>query len=533
MYNKKYSIIFTICLVSIFSLSLRAQDEGFDKKRYSEDLLKIYNPWLSTQNNSGLYYLNEQEKITELSVNYNNTSGEFARTMDASDINQYSLSTYSYQKYKNIGLFGKFEYQNSYEKNTHWKDVMNPYSGNPFILGDEIGGDYHKELFHLAGGMSSAFLLNNSIWGVGVEYTSGTGGKDSDPRPLNKVMKAAINPGLIFNLKDVRLGINFKYAFTKEEIAIKSFVDNESYKIFQFRGLGLYTFDNVSNFNRNYFTNKYAGNIQIGFNIGAIENITEAGFSYKRENIEDGTSTIKDFGFYEEENISLKSNFIYKTDNYIHKLIVSGGLYDRLGAINILRKEPDGFTYTYYKYGENRDYTQKSKNISLYYAMYKMDSKYVQHWKAELRVEYFDQNTKYKFDPEVFEEDYQGIDFKMGFTKNFTFNNKSTFAVHLYGAYKYNLDKKLYILNNTNKGALLIDNISDYMVEEIVILDYEWATSNILRIGGSMKYAFDVNTKNSSNSAYIKLSTDYINATEGVFDGKSRTNLAASVGLLF
>lgn len=532
MYNKKYTIIFTICLVSFWSLSLRAQDEGIDKKKYSEELLKIYNPWIATQNTSGLYDFTDQESISELYASYNNVSGDYARSMDASDINKFSIGSYSYQKYKNIGLYGKFEYQNSYEDNVNWCDVMNPYNGNPFILGDEIGGDYHKELFHMAGGMSSALFSEKSIWGVGVEYISGTGGKDNDPRPLNKVMIAEIKPGLLFNLNNIRLGFNLAYSFTKEEINMKSFVDNENYILYQFRGLGLYTFDNVSSFTRNYFSNRYGGNVQIGFNIGDIENITEVGFFYKKENVEDGSSTIKDFGYYEEETMSLKSSFIYKKETFIHKLVLSGAIYDRLGVINILRSEPDGFTYVWNKYGENRDYTQKSTNIALNYSMYKMSSKYVQDWKADLSVVYFDNNTKYKFDPEVFEEDYQGIDFKIAFTKNFSVNEKSVLSVNLYGGYKYNLDKKLYILSDSNKDALLIDDIDDFMIQDFVMIDYEWATSDILKAGGYLKYAIDIRAKNTTNSAYLKLAADYFNTNSEIFDG-SRTYLSASLGLLF
>lgn len=533
MYNKKYTIIFTICLVSLWSLSLRAQDEGIDKKKYSEELLKIYNPWMATQNTSGLYHFADQESISELYASFNNITGDFARTMDASNVNTYSVGSYSYQKYKNIGLFGKFEYQNSYEDNVNWCDVMNPYSGNPFILGDENGGDYHKELFHMEGGMSSTLFGEKSIWGIGVEYISSTGGKDNDPRPLNKLMKAEIKPGLLFTINNFRLGFNFNYSFTKEEINMKSFVDNESYILYQFRGLGLYTFDNVSSFNRNYFSNRYGGNIQLGFNIGDIENITEAGFFYKKENVEDGSSTIKDFGYYEEELMSLKSSFILKKEDFIHKFVISGEVYDRMGAINILRNEADGFTYVWNKYGENRDYTQKSTNIALNYSLYKMNSKYAQDWKADIKLEYFDNNTQYKFDPDVFEEDYQGLDFKVALTKNFSLDENSLISINLYSGYNFNLDKNLYILSDSNKDALLIDNIDDFIIDDVVLMDYEWSTSNVFKAGGYFKYAVDIKAKNTTNSAYLKLAADYFNTDNEIFDGKSRTYLSASIGLLF
>ena len=518
--------------MTFLSLNIKAQDKGIDKKDFSVNLLEIYNPWFATHNFSGLYYF-DQEKISELFIGYNNIKGDYARSMDASDINQLKIGTYSYQKYKGLGLYGKFEYVNSFEDNVMWCDIMNPYSGNPFVLADKIGGDYHKELFHLAGGISSTIWSENALWGVGVDYVSGTGGKDNDPRPLNKIMKAEIKPGILFNISDIRLGFNFIYSYNKEEIEIKSFVDNEKYNIYQFRGFGMYTFDEVSNFDRNYYSNIYGGNMQLGFNIGNIENITELGFSYKKEDIEDGKSEIKDFGFYEEENISFKSSFICKSGNIIHNLILSGVFYDRIGTINVVRKEAQDFVYAWIKYGENRNFTNDLTKLALDYSIYKMNSKYSQNWKAQIRAEYFDNHKEYKFDPEVFEEDYQGIDLNADFTKTFTLSKKSLLAININGGYRYNLDNKLYILDDSNKDALLVDDISDFMVEDVVKTDNEWAIADVMKVGGFIKYSFDTNFGKSSNSAYFKLSADYFSVNSGVFDGENRTNLSATFGVVF
>ncbi len=532
MYSKKYIYIFSICLMTFLSFSVMGQDNDIDKKNFSEDLLTIYNPWIATHNYSGLYFYG-QEKISEIVVGFNNTNGDYVRSMDPADINQLSIGTYSFQKYKKMGLYGKFEYINSYEDNVKWCDVMNPYNGNPFILGDDVGGDFHKEFFHLAGGISSALFGDSFIWGVGVDYLSGTGGKDNDPRPLNKIMKAEIKPGILFDFNDIRLGFNFDYSYAKEEVDIKAFVDNENYKIYKFRGFGLYTFDEVTDFDRNYFSNKYGGNMQVGFSIGAIENITELGFFYKNDEIEDGSSVINDFALFEEENISIESNFIYKNDNFIHNLVLSGKFYDRIGTVNVERKELEGFVNVWKRYGENRDYTQKVNNLSLYYSIFNMKSKYVQNWKAEIKAEYFDHNSKYKFDPEVLEEDFQNMDINAAFTKDFTMGKKSMIAINLNGGYRFNLDNKLYVLNDSNKDALLIDDISEFMVENIVKTDNEWATNDVVQLGGFIKYAVDTNFGKRSNSTYLKLSADYSTVNSGMFDGENRTNLTATLGIVF
>lgn len=531
MYTKKYTVIFIIFLLALLSFDVSGQDEVIDKKEYSKELLELHNPWITTDNFSGLFLL--QNTISEIYASYNTTSGDFAKSMEADDINQFSIGTYSYQKYKSIGLYGEFKYTNAYEDGVKWADMLAPYNGTPFIIGDMIGGDYHKEFFHLKGGIASNLCNENTTWGVGIEYISGSGGKDNDPRPLNKLMKARITPGFTLKVNDMRLGFNLMYAHTKEEINIRSFVDNEYYKIYQYRGLSLFTFDDVTSFTRNYFTDIYGGNIQIAFNLGSIKNITEFGFSYKKEEVEDGQSTIKDFGTYEEEKIGFNTSFIYEKNDFIHKLGLEGGFYDRLGTINVLRRENEGFGYVWTKYGENKDYTQKESAIALNYALYKMAAKYKQDWKADLKVEFIDQNTKYKFDPETFEQDIQGIDTKIGFTKNFTINNKSNLLVNLYSGYKFNLDKKLYVLNELNKEALQIENIDEYIVSSIVDTDYAWITSDVFKLGTYLKYAFDLNIRKNLTAAYIKLAADYFSSNEGMFDGENRTYLTATVGLVF
>lgn len=532
MHSKKNIYVYSICLLLMLSINLNAQDNTYCKKNFSEDLLKIKNPWLNTHNYSGLYFY-AQEKISEVLVNYNNVKGDYARSMDASDIRQFSIGTYSYQKYEGIGIYGKFEYINSYEDNVEWCDMMDPYTGTPFTLGDKIGGDYHKEIFHLKGGMASKFFFDNFYWGVGLDYISGSGGKDNDPRPLNKLMKFEVEPGLTYDINNVRLGMSFLYSYRKEEIDIKSFIDNENYEIYRFRGLGLYTIDEVSNFDRNYFSNKYGLNFQLGFNIGDIKNVTDIGCSYKKENIEDGSNTIKDYSLYEEEALTFKSNFICKKSDLMHSFVLKADFFDRIGTINVVRLESEGLSKVWRKYDGNKDYTQQYSKIGFDYSMYKMKSDCEMDWKAEVSLSIEDSDKEYKYTPFLFEEEYKNLYFNAAITKTFILNNKSLFVINLNGGYKSNLDKNIYVLDRSNMNDLLVDNIGDYMVESVVRTDYEWNKGDYLKMGGYVKYAHDIKMGNKVNSAYLKLATDYSKVKTGMFDGESRTNISASLGVVF
>jgi hypothetical protein len=136
-----------------------------------------------------------------------------------------------------------------------------PYNDNPYTVGDSIGGNYTKEYFNMVG--KGAFSLNEKLsFGFDVNYSTGVGAKRKDPRPENTITTFDFIPGIIYSFNKIKLGLNFRYQGSTEEIDFSSVTSKTNY-LFHFKGLGVYT--STSEFDKRIHNSNLRGRVSVQF----------------------------------------------------------------------------------------------------------------------------------------------------------------------------------------------------------------------------------------------------------------------------
>ncbi len=136
-------------------------------------------------------------------------------------------------------LGGHFGYLRAEDRGVRWSSVADPYAGSPYVWADSIGGDWRRD--HI----STAATLSSPRWrawrsGLSVRYAIGQGSRDNDPRPLYRIRRIGVTPGVTADLGKLRIGATATLAFEREEGEIGDYSQTDP---FVFRLRGMTTFD--------------------------------------------------------------------------------------------------------------------------------------------------------------------------------------------------------------------------------------------------------------------------------------------------
>ncbi len=136
-------------------------------------------------------------------------------------------------------LGGQFGYLRGEDHGVRWSSVADPYAGSPYVWADSIGGDWRRDHVTTAG------TLGSPAWrgwrgGLAVRYAIGQGSRDNDPRPLYRVRRIGVTPGVTTLLGKLRIGATATLAFEREEGELGDYSLTDP---FVFRLRGLTTFD--------------------------------------------------------------------------------------------------------------------------------------------------------------------------------------------------------------------------------------------------------------------------------------------------
>lgn len=325
-----------IFLAGIISTNGFSQTKQAPPPPGAYEILPAYQPWLETGNAAGLsaYSFPSAGKTF---IGTSQESGSFRRPQEAEQINRLYFQSEKYQRMKNSVIYGGFKFTQQWDKNLEFTDVLDPYRGTPYIIGDSIGGNWKKQLYELSLKAATLKLANDKIsLGVGLDYKVGSGARHNDPRPLNSSNELSLAPSLIWHLNARnRIGVNGSYRSYKEEVEIEvSSNGGFNYPVYKFMGPGIYMSNIIpasSSFTRNYKAQGFGGALQYDREGGSWKWLSEAGIFRNQEDVTDGISTPIKAGKLKETIYHIQTAFIYQPRKLVHRLKFNWKQYDREG----------------------------------------------------------------------------------------------------------------------------------------------------------------------------------------------------------
>lgn len=518
-----------ICLYTAATCNAQSGDSITSPADYS--LLPIQYTGLQTSN--PVAYIEVDRDRMNGQITYNHTSGDYKYISDPRSMNSGQVALEGFKRVNKLHFYGSFSYNISGLKGQKWKDVLMPSQGNPFILGDSIGGDYDNERFAIKGVMAST--LNKKLkWAVAVDYNGGSSADQSDPRPRIDATRYSIYPGIMYNLlPDWSIGLDFGYEGYKEVISVTT-TTKKDHNYFLFQGLGNYTIESGISHGRQYKGTAFGSNAQIKWRKNIYENILQLGYKSNEEKSEDGAVSESDnssvsgsgnsnmfrSGDYKETIYSLMNIFSVKQGQTSHILKVNidnnnskGIWYDQKKITNSNNQQ------IWEIYNKSVKYKNKTTKIGLDYIWLKERS----GWKDYMLgvAAEFEQH-KTTLLPDMHLQKYSNVNVAIKGGKTFRLPKNFQLGFDLKASYQRNLSSK------ADFTGLVLANLWSYPV-------FEYLTSDHYRGDASFKLSKQTRMGNLPSTIYLTAGASYTKSALDTdnFNKPDRIGIATSFGFTF
>ncbi len=433
------------------------------------------NYWHATENAAGMTR-NLPGNISDFNSGLVSGNGDYHRIMASSRYQDYMLSTKSYRKIDKFFLSGSFAYHNLLESGARWNGTLEPYRGNPYILGDSVTwSTYRKENYALSGGIATNINSKISV-GCKIDYFAGVGAKQKDPRPENNVIRISANPGIIFHREKFNFGADFGYSNRKEEINYMQLItNNPDISYFAFKGFGFYT----KEINRNYYRFQNEKNLFGGLQFETWQTkltyLTELKFKYGKETIDDGSFALsKDkAGDWDVLDLNLKEILQFANRGKTHRIELNAGYFEGNGSAYTQQKVYHGNIVEYVTVSTNLKLNRKILQGQFEYTCQKLNAAERVDWIFNSRIASAKNRETYYYIPEIFYSGYTNISGLASFEKNF-YLKSFHFAPFLAASYTCNLSKSLVLSD--------LQEITKYQMKEIYIHDFNYQTDNLFKL---------------------------------------------------
>ena len=449
-----------IYLYSVMTCNAQSMDSIASPSDYS--LLSMQYIWLHTSN--PVAYLNVKSNPMNGQISYNHISGDYKYITDPQSMNRGNIAVEGFKKVNKLQFYGSFSYDISKLNEQRWKNVLMPSTGNPFILGDSIGGNYDNETFEIKGIVTSSF--NEKLkWGIAASYKGGSSADQNDPRPKIDAVRYSIRPGVMYNFDDWNIGLNLEYEGYEENIAITSVETTKTHRFFLFQGLGNYFQTSGIGYRRHYKGNTSGGDIQIIRKYNSFENILQLGYRNKIEKSEDGESgSFFKSGDYKEAKYSLMNLFSIKRNHVSHLIKLSINHYSSKGTWYDQQKiTNNNDQQIWVVYNKSVKYKDNATTAGFEYTWLK-EKQGFKDYTLSSSVEM--EQHKTSFLPEMYLQKYSNIKASLQGGKTYWLPNKFQLGVNLGASYQKNISSK------GNFEGIALANIWSYPVFEYLTSDY-------------------------------------------------------------
>lgn len=457
--------------------ALNGQTEGSDITTFR--LFELNNPWLQTDNPAGLHQL-DSIFPGHLYMGLNFEAGDYKSVYDGLNKREANLAGRSYKKINETIVYGEFRYNNGRERNLKYSDVNNPSLVYPYMLVDTFGStNYQRENFFLQGALS---LPVNDVLALGtnVSYNVGVSSQDRDPRPLNKTLNLMVSPGLIWSVKNMKMGAHFNYAYYTDEMEVQVIQQDVTHAFFQLHGLGTFVYHNDKSFFRLYQRNTYGAAMQFETKLGKLLYLGTMEASSHKLSVDDGRAGGGGNWSYLKNDAVLhgrdwKITQAIGRQAYLRKdqLDIRLDRQIRLGSEFIQQQEQTGGADLehWVTYGqEDKFYSEESK-LELAYSQIRFSDKKTIH-----SVFYFSaRSTWFKeqyYWPNLL-QDYQNVVVKSSYLKAWDIQ-KHGLSVEGTVSYQKNVSEHQDLIN------------SNYIVQKISVPNFRYLIDDVLAAGLSV-----------------------------------------------
>jgi hypothetical protein len=272
-------------------------------------------------------------------LRYERENGTFRRVQQGKS---YTLKGFGASGFQSLGkwqFYGEFSYLKLGRDSVQFSNVARPYSGNPFITADSIGGNWRGD--QLKAKLAIAYP-NYHHWrhGTQITYLTEQANRRNDPRPLYRYLDLALSQdiGYVFNTTS-KLSAQLTFTRTTETVETGAF-NTSNYKLYSLRGYGLFDFVPVVSAER--YTHGFGLQGHLNYSNRTSERLFLVGmkYNYSTQDVEDGylrdalTGLVKPLlvGGYDRQDVELYMGYLRNTSQRKGWSInANGGIQQGLG----------------------------------------------------------------------------------------------------------------------------------------------------------------------------------------------------------
>lgn len=520
--RKNIAFILIIFEIFLSTIAFSAHKDSITQKTSvaSEKILHLTTLWNYSSNSASLQFFDIQQKIGKVQIEFQQENGDFHPFQKAEKIIKPGFFTNGYIALNNWKFYGDFNYFNRTDKGIKFTDVLEPYSDNPYTLGDKVGGTYHKEYFKMRG--RGAWQANNLIsLGFDIKYKTAIGARRKDPRPSNEITEFNVTPGIILNLEKIKFGAHFHYQTGKEDIALETVTDS-TYDFYHFRGLGVFTTSTEMD-NRSSETELTGGGLLFNVNGNNISNLSELTFSRKTINIKRGMSFPLQVVLLENFNTSFNSGFSFATSaKKVNKL--SLGFNDKriYGHEPVVEPRLEQVNYQWNTIAKYTLYWHKQQNYEVNYAFYKLKNANHFNWGTQFSAKIVNSETTYYFVPEFNRQKLHYFSINALAEKEIRIKN-SDLILQAESGFRKGFNSTLNLVSD----EVLLESVNRKFVQH----DFDYFNKNMFFVGGNITIGKYVKIEPSIMQLYF--STSYKIFGSKLYETSKRNQFSITIGMNF
>lgn len=457
------------------------------------EMLPVIFPWMGTSNSAALSEFNlGNMSLAQAGSSYTDDGIKFIQQPEITS--SYLAATKGFMQINRLSLYGSFRYSNTGFKGVNYNGTMMYNTFNPYLVGDTVSARQFREQFEMEGKIS--YKLNDRItFAAGAEYVSAIGAKQKDPRNKNTISSFRINPGIIYDLGNTKVGLSGSFYTTSNELTYKV-EGNWNQNLFVFLGLGYFRQEiNISSYSQWYSGMGYSGALQASHDNDNLYILAEISYDHFNEEARSGNSYRLIDGITGTDDISLSGLLRIARGKDLHIFNLNASL-KAVSADEILQRS--------YKVNKGT---------------YSYDSLATVSW-IENKHMINDINGGVRYSYLLLDSDHN-IDIELGGAVGAGYFSTEHFPVQSYGYYNaFNLSGSLFAKKLLRTGRLLVtpglevcyrmnlgSDIS-YIVQplsipEMVYHDYFVSKANVIRASASVRCEMPLSQNNFVKSLFL------------------------------
>jgi hypothetical protein len=430
--------------------------------------------------------------FAEVGLSAQLVGGNYRRPQDFKQQRNFGFGATGLSKVGDWVFYGSFSYSKNYRDSIKYANVTKPYSGNPFITADAVGGNWRGD-----GLDASLQIVMPSIkkWQTAVKlaYATEQNSRDNDPKPLNRLLNYSIQPSVAYKFGSHHsVSVLAGYSYLDEMVETGYFADQNPI-IYSLRGYGEFTAGPIVTSQR--FTKGH------GYRFGAdylyksaVEFLFGVRYGYQTQDVNDGIA---------------KPIFIGGFDEYKGEAFASYASGSNEKGFNANAK-------AWFRDGTGFDPVFNATNPAYYFSG--IDTK-IAYWKKQhksiLNFALYPALSYTNFYEGIAKTDWTSVMFHQdaGFSMINQLTKKTTFGGELKLGYHFNLQKEIIINRPTLLSPILV---TPY---------YQFASTDYLKGAFDLSFTY----RNTNVSYQLKTGIDLISTVD--LGNRNTANL--SLNLIF